>query len=169
MKEKIIKAKKILVIGEAGRGKTTLAKMLSDKLNLPIHSTDDFLWKKKFTERHDRQESIKKIELIYITDKWVVEGSSSHLFQSALDKADIIIQLKWNNIFSQWIALIKRKTTRDYESITDLFQMLVYTTRKRFGLGNNKVKMNKELLKPHQHKIIILKSYKDIDGLINQL
>jgi len=169
MKDKILNANKILIIGEAGRGKTTLAKKIAEKLNFPVYSTDDFLWKKKFTERHDRQESIQKIELVYKTDKWIVEGGSSHLFKSALDKADIIIHLKWKNIVSQWITLIKRRKTRDYESIIDLLQMLIYVTRKRFGIGNNKVKMNKELLKPHQYKIIELSSYKEIDDIIAKL
>ncbi len=166
MKDKIFKSKKILVIGESGRGKTTLAKALSEKLNIPLYSTDDFLWKKKFTERHDRQESIKKIDLVYQTDEWIVEGSSSHLYKSALDKADVIIHLKWSNIFSQWFTLIKRKTTRDYESIADLLKMLIYVTRKRFGIANDKEKTNKALLEPHLHKTIKLKSYKEINDLL---
>lgn len=34
--------KKILIIGASGRGKTTFAKILSEKLSITYYETDDF-------------------------------------------------------------------------------------------------------------------------------
>jgi len=40
-----MKFKKIIIIGDAGRGKSTLASKLSKKLNISYYSTDDFFMK----------------------------------------------------------------------------------------------------------------------------
>ncbi|MBC7766653.1 hypothetical protein H7Y21_01505, partial [Arenimonas sp.] len=53
--------KKILIIGESGRGKSVLAHKLSEKLSLPFYSTDNFFWKIKFSEPNDKEESKIKI------------------------------------------------------------------------------------------------------------
>ena len=41
---------KIIIIGDAGRGKTTLASNLSKKLGIKHYSTDDFFYEIKFTK-----------------------------------------------------------------------------------------------------------------------
>ena len=49
---------RILIVGDAGRGKSTLASKISAKLGIPHHSTDHFYYEVKFTKIRDRQESI---------------------------------------------------------------------------------------------------------------
>jgi len=44
-----MKFKKIIIIGDAGRGKSTLASKLSKKLNTPHYSTDDYFYEVKFS------------------------------------------------------------------------------------------------------------------------
>ena len=166
MKNKLIGARRILIIGDSGRGKSTFAPKLSQKLNLPVYSTDDFFWKIKFSEPNDRQESIKKIEKIYLTDDWVVEGGTIHLIRSGLDRADVIINLIFRNIIQQWWSLIKRNRDRKYEN---LMRHLTYVTCKRFGIGNTKEKAKRELLKPYSDKILTLKSYKEMNDLLGDL
>lgn len=162
MDNRLLTARKILIIGESGRGKTTFAHKLSEKLQLPLHSTDDFYWKVKFTEPNDRQSSIQNIEKVYATNAWVMEGSSTHLFKPGLDKADVVINLVFRNVFEQWWSLIKRNRARKDE---DLFKHLSYVTRKRFGIRNDKEKKKRELLQPYSNKILTIKSYKELDRL----
>jgi len=57
--------KKILIVGDSGRGKSTFAKVLSQKLNIKQFSTDDFFWKVKYSQEANKQTSIKKISKIY--------------------------------------------------------------------------------------------------------
>ena len=40
---------RILIIGDSGRGKTVLARKISEKLGIPAYSTDDYLYEMKFT------------------------------------------------------------------------------------------------------------------------
>ncbi len=166
MNRDISGCKRIIIIGESGRGKSVLAHKLSKKLSLPLYSTDDFFWKIKFSEPNDREESKIKIKEVYATEKWIMEDSSTHLFRPGLDSAEIIINLIFGNIFQQWWSLIQRNRTREHESLRDLSKLMVYVTRKRFGIGNNKEKLKAELLKPYSTKIIVLKSFEEIDSFI---
>ena len=86
---------KILIVGDAGRGKSTLASKISAKLGIPHHSTDDFFYEVKFTKVRNRKESVEKILKIYKNDKWIIEGTTRHLFEHGLDSADKIINLKY--------------------------------------------------------------------------
>ncbi len=169
MNRDISEYKRILIIGESGRGKSVLAHKLSKKLSLPFYSTDDFFWKIKFSEPNNREESEIKIKEVYATEKWIMEGSSTHLFRPGLDSAEIIINLVFKNIFQQWWSLIQRNRTRKHESLEDLSKHIVYVTRKRFGIGNNKEKLKAELLKSYSNKIIVLKSFKEIDSFLNSI
>lgn len=169
MNKNISQYKRILIIGESGRGKSVFAQKLSEKLSIPFYSTDDFFWKVKFSEPNNVEESKIKIKEVYDTEKWIVEGGSTHLFRPGLDSADIIINLVFKNIFQQWRSLIKRNRTREYESLKDVTNLIVYTTRKRFGIGNNKEMLKAELLKPHNDKIITLKSFKEIDSFLGSI
>ena len=54
------KYKKILIMGVSGRGKTMLALKMSEILHIKNYSTDDFLYKIKFSLKEDKDESIKK-------------------------------------------------------------------------------------------------------------
>ncbi|MEK7463261.1 MAG: hypothetical protein AAB621_02780 [Patescibacteria group bacterium] len=167
MKNKILNAKKILIIGESGRGKTTLSIKLSEKLKLPFQSTDDFFWKTKYSERNNIEESIEMVKQIYSADKWIVEGSTTHLIEPALEKADVIISLTFKNIAQQWLSLIKRYVSKEKnEKFGQVFGLMVYVTRKRFGIGNNKEKLKKELLKPYNNKMLVISSFSEIDNLL---
>jgi adenylate kinase family enzyme len=65
---------RIFILGDSGRGKSTFARKLSEKIAIPYYSTDDFFWKTKFSEPSDRQKSIEDISRVYDGDSWIVEG-----------------------------------------------------------------------------------------------
>lgn len=169
MNQNISKYKRILIIGESGRGKSVLAHELSKKLSLPFYSTDDFFWKVKFSVPNEKEESVSKIKEVYASEKWIVEGSSNHLFGPGLDSAEVIVNLVFGNMFQQWWSLIKRNKARKHESLKDLFNLIVYVTKKRLGIGNNKEALKAELLKPYSDKIIVLKSFRQINSFLDSV
>ncbi len=169
MNEKIQKAKKILIVGDAGRGKTTLAAKLSEKLGILTHSTDDFFWEVKFSKPRDKQESVSQIAKVYESDEWIVEGSTSSLFSGGVEKADIIIYLKFANIFSQYRSLISRYNRREKETIGNLLALLLHITKKKYGVNCTTGKISEELTKTHVHKAVTLRSYKEIDRFIQSI
>ena len=160
--------RKIIIMGDAGRGKTTLASHLSKKLDIQHHSTDDYFYEVKFSKERDRQESICGVSKLYYNQKWIVEGTTHHLLEPGLIYADTIIYLTHKNIAYQWTCLIKRHFQRDNEKISDLLQLMKHVLYKRYGLGYKKGKMtNSELIAPHQEKVIMLSSFKEINDFMN--
>jgi adenylate kinase family enzyme len=164
------KHKKILILGDAGRGKSTFAEKLSKKISIPHYSTDDFYWKVKFTEANDKEKSIEEISHVYKQNAWIMEGTTRRLIREGLEKADVIYLLEFNNIIHQYYFLIKRKFKRKHESFMDLWGLLKHVTYKRYkkgyGSGNPPLR---ELLESYTKKVIRLSSMKEINQYLESV
>jgi adenylate kinase family enzyme len=152
--------KRILIVGDAGRGKTTLAEALAAKTGLPRHSTDDFFWKTKFTEMADPDVALAGVSEIYPRDEWIVEGSTRRLVAGGLERADVIYVLKFRNIFQQYRALVARHRKRDNERLRDILQLLVYIMRKKLGGSYGGFE---KMIEPYAGKVVRLESFGEID------
>jgi adenylate kinase family enzyme len=161
---------KIIIIGDSGRGKSTLAMKIAHKLNIPFFSTDDFLYDVKYSVYRNKQKAINDISKIYDTEKWIVEGSTNFLLQPGLSHADNIIYLKYKNIFSQWISIITRHFKRKDKNILRTLGLMKHVFYKRFSLGyRNGQKTVYERIDPYKDKIIILTSFKEINDFIESI
>ncbi|WP_400241518.1 DNA topology modulation protein FlaR [Niallia sp. JL1B1071] len=101
---------KIHIIGSVGSGKTTLAKELSIKLQLPYYELDNVVWLRKDNGdiRRSEKEREKFLYAIVQTDKWIIEGvHSEDWVSSSYLEADIIIFLD-TNYFIRTLRIIKR-------------------------------------------------------------
>jgi len=155
-------------MGDAGRGKSTLASRLSKKLSIPYHCTDDYFYEIKFSKPREKQQSINEISKIYHDQKWIVEGTTHHLLESGLPFADAIIYLTHKNIVNQWICLVRRYFQRDNERLIDLLQFMRHVLYKKYGWGYKKGKpTNAELIAPYKEKVITLSSFKKIDDFLD--
>ncbi len=163
----MVEIKRILIVGDSGRGKSTLAKRLSEKLKIKHHSTDDFFWKVKFTVAADKAISIRDISKIYHQASWIVEGSTRSLIQEGIERSDQIIHLVHPSMVSQFWTLFKRKLRRNEETWMNLLGLYKHLIMKRFKFGEQKGKISlDEMLQPFSQKIVKLKSFKEIDGLL---
>ena len=162
--------KKILILGDAGRGKTTFAERLSKKIGIQHYSTDDFFWKVKFSEANDKEKSVQEISKIYSQNQWIVDGTTRRLIVEGLEKADVIYFLKFNNILYQYYFLISRSLKRKHEKFIDLWKLLKHVAYKKYkkGYGNHTASLN-DLLEPHKEKIIELNSMKDINDCFEKI
>lgn len=161
---------KILIVGDACRGKSTLSSKISAKLGIPHYSTDDFYYEIKFTKPRIKQESIDMILKIYQNEKWIIEGTTQHLIEHGLDSADIIINLKYKNIFAQWLALLKRYLERDNETLKGSFKLMKHVFYKRYKLGYRKGKLTpSELVSLYKNKVITFYTFKEINNFINSI
>ena len=161
---------RILIVGDAGRGKSSLASKISAKLGIPHCSTDDFYYEIKFSKVRDRNESIENIKKIFQNEKWIIEGTTKHLIEPGLHSADKIIHLKYKNIPTQWLILIKRHFKRENETIGGLYKLMKHVLYKKYHLGYRKGKLTPaEIINPHKHKVITLSSFKEINDFIDSL
>jgi hypothetical protein len=161
---------KILIVGDACRGKSTLASKISAKLGIQNYSTDDFYFAVKFTKIRDREEGIESIKKIFQNERWIIEGTTRHLIEPGLHSSDIIIHLKYKNVPTQWMILINRYLHRDNETIGDLYKLMRHVLYKKYHLGYRKGKLTPiEIIEPYKHKVITLSSFKEIDDFLNSL
>ncbi|OGB83577.1 hypothetical protein A3F66_04370 [candidate division TM6 bacterium RIFCSPHIGHO2_12_FULL_32_22] len=93
---------KIVIIGNAGSGKSTFAKKLSQKLCLPLYHLDKYFWKPGWQEPN-----YSEFELIHndLCDqlKWIIEGMNTRILEYRIKRADIIIFLD----FSRYLCLFR--------------------------------------------------------------
>lgn len=161
---------RILIVGDAGRGKTTLASKLSVKLGISNYSTDDFYHEVKFLKIRDREEAKNLIQEVFEEEKWIVEGTTQWLYEFGLQKADVIIHLEFKNTLVQWISLFRRYLGRDNETLHGLYKLMRHALYKKHKLGYRKGKpTSAEIVEPYKDKVITLSSFKEIDGYFNSL
>lgn len=87
--------RKILIIGIVASGKTTLAKRLSQKVNVPWYELDSIVHHKTPTGRYKRSAE-EQVEVIKEIDKkgaWIFEGTDRDSYQCLYQMADTIIFL----------------------------------------------------------------------------
>jgi adenylate kinase family enzyme len=162
---------RILVIGDAGRGKTALAEKLSIILGIPKYSTDDYYYEIKYSKPRERQEAIASISALYHHDQWIVEGTTQWLWRPGLESADLILLLSHANVLVQWWVLIKRHMgRRDEETFGELLKLMKHVFYKRYGLGYRKGKeSHAQIVEPFAHKVVVLKSFEEIDDFVGGL
>jgi len=86
---------KIYIIGSVASGKTTVAKKLSEKLDIPWYELDCIVYCDSKTERYKRTPE-QQVEIIMNIDKskkWIIEGTYRKSCHCLLDMADTVIFL----------------------------------------------------------------------------
>lgn len=87
--------KKIIVIGCAGSGKSTLSKKLQDVLGLPLVHLDNIWWKEDKTHI-SRTEFDEKLNAILNSDEWILDGDYSRTYEVRFKAADTVIFLDYD-------------------------------------------------------------------------
>ena len=153
--------RKITIVGGPGTGKTTLARNLGQKLNLPVYHLDgiDHLenWEKRPVEERDRI-ILEKVN----EEKWVTDGTYIGTLEARVLKSDMIIFLRYSTfarvkgIFSRYFK-IRGQERKEIPGCKEQMNLEFI----KFAIKWNKEKANKvnEILEKHKDKnIIILKN-----------
>lgn len=83
-------AKKIMIIGSPGSGKSTFARKLRDKSGLPLFYLDMIKHKPNRTEILREEFNIKLAEIIKMPE-WIIDGNYQRTLEVRMEKADTII------------------------------------------------------------------------------
>lgn len=85
------KSQKIIVIGNAGGGKSTLCRKISKTYNIPMYPIDHIQWKPGWVRATD-QEYREKHEQLLNNKRWIIDGFGPWEFvEQRFDIADTII------------------------------------------------------------------------------
>lgn len=171
---------KIAIIGPSGGGKSVLAKKLCEKFSFPKLEMDR-LWfscgGEKYPngcsaeQKEEINNKIRDLVLQFMTNNksWVIEGVYSGTQLIVAKEADIVIVIRrplLSRVFSHvWRVFRGRDRHPEVTMLQDLG--FVRTILKRWRKGENK-KMD-ELMTECSEKVIVLKSFKEIDRYFNTL
>lgn len=165
--------KRILIIGSAGSGKSTLSQKLSSILQLPVIHLDKHYWKPNWVPTPNEVWD-QIVEDFSIQDEWIMDGNYSRTLEIRIKRADLIIFLDMPTFLCMY-RVIKRRIQYHKKTRPDLnkectekldmeFLKWVWTYKKRSRLRVidilNQFKEEKE--------VIIVKSKKEVNELINR-
>lgn len=157
---------KILIIGGNGSGKTTFARKLSRKLNLPLIHLDKIYWKDNW-EHVTHEEFDKRLMPELLKDKWIIEGNMKRTLPLRLKYCDSVIIFD----FPRWLCLwgaVKRSIVNYGKSRSDMggncperldfkfYKSIWKNNKNMIGFFYDEIKNNKDI------ELIVFKNRKDV-------
>ncbi|MDD4050498.1 MAG: hypothetical protein PHR28_01185 [candidate division Zixibacteria bacterium] len=97
---------RILVIGHAGAGKSTLAAKLGSILKLPVIHLDQHFWKPGWVET-EQGAWREKVHQLVSGEKWIIDGNYDRTLDIRLPRADAVIFLDFPTRICMW-RIMKR-------------------------------------------------------------
>ncbi|GGA86895.1 DNA topology modulation protein [Ornithinibacillus halotolerans] len=166
--------KKIILIGSGGAGKSTLAKKLSEKLNIEVYHLDALFWKPNWVGV-SRQEQIEVQHDLVKKEEWIIDGNYGGTIDIRLQAADTIIYLDIHRVICVYRAFkrmmkYRNKTRPDMgEGCNERFdlQFLKWIWNYPKNKRPETLEKLKEISKDKQ--VYILRSSKQIQKFINTL
>lgn len=102
---------KIDIIGSVASGKTTLAKKISSKYQVPYYEKDNIVWER--TPNGDKKRTPEERDTLFqqiiASDNWIVEGSPRKSLRESFECCEYIIVLNERTIirlarvFKRWV------------------------------------------------------------------
>jgi len=106
----LMDARRILIYGVTGSGKTHLARRLSDVTGIPWHSVDDLTWEPHWQEV-PADEQRRRISEICQGEEWILDTAYAKWKEIPLARAELIVALD----YPRWLSLgrlLKRTVVR---------------------------------------------------------
>lgn len=166
--------KRILILGNCGAGKSTLARQLHETLQLPVIHLDQHYWQAGWIES-EKEVWEKRVQVLMEQEEWIMDGNYSGSLAYRLLFADTIILLNYNSYLCVF-RVLKRyflykgrarpdMTANCPERLDWVFLRYVKNFRHNI-LPRTLEKL--EHLKPHQH-LLIFNTPKDTNSFLQSL
>jgi adenylate kinase family enzyme len=81
---------RVLIIGPCGAGKSTLARELGAKLDLPVFHMDQLNWQPGWVES-SKDEIRERLAAILAGDRWLIDGNYGGTLEPRLQRADAVL------------------------------------------------------------------------------
>ncbi len=167
---------KIIVIGNAGSGKTTFSKALAEKLNLPLVHLDKIFWCGKW--HHISRESFDKIlDEELQKDSWIIDGNFNRTLPRRLKECDTVFYFDLPTISCLWGST--KRVIQNYGKTRDDMGGYCpeYFDKHKWELYLSILKFNKQnreryynlLSEQKDKKVVIFKSRKQANSYLKKL
>jgi len=148
---------KILIIGCVGCGKSTYAKRISKKLNIPVYGIDEIVHDDEKGIRRSLEEQKELIKQVDSNSQWIIEGALREELYFLLDMADLIIiidldrEIVEHRVITRYIKQQRGIEKINYEVNSKFLDMMLGYVNKYYETREDIFKM----LKKYNNKLII--------------
>lgn len=167
---------RVLIIGNAGAGKSTFAKKLAQKLALPLVHLDRLFWNGNW-EHVTREEFDNLLQAELEKEQWIIDGNFNRTIAHRLKYCDTVFYFDLPTLTCLQ-GITKRVFTNYGKTRSDMGgNCPEYFDKQKWELFRNVVGFNKahrkayyDLLSAAPHvNVIIIKSRKQADRFLQQL
>lgn len=100
---------RIVIIGCGGAGKSTLARQLGEKLDIPVVHLDKLFWRPGWVQV-SREEFDKLHREALAREKWILDGNFDRTMEERIQRSDTVIYLDFSR-FACLMGVLKRVLT----------------------------------------------------------
>ena len=104
--------RRVLIVGNSGGGKSTLARRLGEKLGLPVVHLDALFWKPGWVESDDAEFRARVTEAL-TAPAWVCDGNFPGTWDVRMPLADTIVWIDQPRWLCVWRAIWRIVVYRD--------------------------------------------------------
>jgi adenylate kinase family enzyme len=163
---------RIVIIGNAGAGKSILANKLSKTLNIPVYHLDKVFLRAEW-RKISKPEMISAHEEIIRNDKWILDGNYFSLLERRLERADTIIMLDFSTPLCVWRIYKRAVLNTQYDFVPEGCRNRVSLTFLSWTLNYKRrtKKLRKEILPEYKSskEVFIFKSSKEVNNFTESL
>jgi len=162
---------RILILGSPGAGKSTLARQLSEILDIPVIHLDREFWQPGWIQTPDNEWEQRVAALIQ-RDRWIMDGNYGSTLKMRLRRADVVIVMDYPRRLCLW-RIVKRVWRHRGRTRPDMapecaerwdweFILFVWRFRKRGRIRN--YRMIEEM--GMTGKTVVLKNQRDMNAFL---
>ena len=167
---------RILIIGNAGAGKSTFAAALAEKLRLPLVHLDRLYWCGNW-EHISREEFDAKLQQVLAQPQWIIDGNFNRTLPHRLTYCDTVFFFDMPTALCLW-GITKRVLTNYGKTRNDMGgNCPEYFDKNKLELCSHVRNFNRQhrkayyqlLEKNHHAKIIVFRNRKQIREFLENL
>lgn len=171
-----MRPERIIILGNAGSGKSTLSRMLGERLNYPVTHLDRLFWGPGWL-KPDAEEFREKVMESVLAAVWISEGNyARRTFDLRLSRADLVIWLNTPRITCLFRVLIRSLLNKprsdlpdgcsekiNYEFLEFLRYVWCFDTRDRPEIERLRIKLGSDV------PVIYLHNRKQIKNFLSDI
>lgn len=157
---------KILIVGSCGAGKSTFARRLSEKMNLPLIGLDQCYWQPKWV-RPDSLIWREKVAVLISDEAWIIEGNYQSTFDLRFPASDLVIVFNINRWVCFWGIWQRRILKNRADKLNGCSEKINFDLMKwvLWDHPRSGQKAIKDALEKYNKKAIFIKSRKELKNI----